>query len=99
MPSKDTHSIEHSETLMDDSDNTPISFAESIIPNSQTTASIYQSAINFFDQSRDSHVTKKKPNNIETFPKHSSIEISHIKLIQAQMCIEELLLDISSNSE
>ena len=55
---------------------------------------MYKSALNFIDKSHDSHVINK-----DNQKRRFSSDMTTIKLVQAQINIDEVQLDINSNSK
>ena len=60
----------------------------------QSSLSMYKSALNFIDKSHDSHVINK-----DNQTRRLSSDMTTIKLVQAQINIDEVQLDINSNSK
>lgn len=69
-----------------------MSFTDNNSP--QSSLSMYKSALNFIDKSHDSHVINKDDQK-----RQLSSDMTTIKLVQAQINIDEVQLDINSNSK
>ena len=96
-----TTKLSDADTTLGGSTSTPGTHTSSQVPLAK---SMYYSAISYMEESQDSHVTSYDDKTTLKYQekvaqRDISSEVAGMRLIQAQFCIEEVLLTVSNNSE